>query len=716
MTIDMKQFHQTFFEESFEGLDVMESELLDLKPGNSDPEVLNAIFRAAHSIKGGSGTFGFSAVTEFTHVLETILDQMRNGQMAIQSDVVETLLLSVDVLRELLTDVRDENDIDHVRVDAMREKMQAIIDNKPVPQAEAGASQTESPSNAKESSGRGWAIDFKPYPDLLRSGNDPVGIFEELNELGELDVVANVDKLSGLQDMHAEECYLSWCLNLATDADEAAVVEAFDWVEGECDLSIEPLGTDSSAVSDSAGTALADMASADQQMSPADGEMAESKAPVLNYPDRRTVDIGAPSNTGERRKKQPAGDASIRVGVDKIDDLINMVGELVITQSMLGQIADDFSMSKLERLMDGLKLLERNTREIQENVMRIRMLPISFVFNRFPRLVHDLSGKLGKKIELRMLGESTELDKNVMEKISDPLVHLVRNSLDHGIEQPDDRVAKGKPETGVLTLNAFHQGGNIVIEISDDGAGLNAEKIFNKAVERGLVKPGDSLPQDKIYELIMEPGFSTAEAVSDVSGRGVGMDVVRQNIEALGGSVELASELDRGTTMTIRLPLTLAILDGQSVQVGDETYIIPLVSIVESVLVEEGELVSRVAGQAEVFRLRDEYLPIVRLYQLFNLTPKTRVITDGLVVVVEGNNQKIGLFVDDLLGQQQVVIKSLETNYKRLPGISGATILGDGSVSLILDIPGLIKLGQSMALPTEPNDPTFERKRLISAA
>jgi two-component system chemotaxis sensor kinase CheA len=406
--------------------------------------------------------------------------------------------------------------------------------------------------------------------------------------------------------------------------------------------------------------------------------------------DRRS---GTDRRKGDRRKNATsAGGNSIRVDIAKIDGLINMVGELVITQSMLSMLGDEFSMDKLERLQEGLIQLERHTRELQESVMQVRMLPISFTFSRFPRLVHDLSSKMGKKIELKMTGENTEVDKTVIEKIGDPLVHLVRNSLDHGIEMPDERIAAGKPETGVINLNAYHKGGNIIIEIRDDGKGLNKSKIEKKAIEKGLIDSEHNLSDRQIYELIFQPGFSTAEAVSDISGRGVGMDVVRKNINELGGNIEIESEPGKGSAIIIRLPLTLAILDGQTVKVADETYIVPLVSIIESIQVKEDQ-VKRVVGRGETFKLRDEYLPILRLHELFNIeNPKATRLEEGLLVVVEGDGRHCGLFVDDLLGQQQVVIKSLEANYQRVEGISGATILGDGSVSLILDIPGLLRL------------------------
>ncbi|MBW6454187.1 MAG: chemotaxis protein CheA, partial [Methyloprofundus sp.] len=394
----------------------------------------------------------------------------------------------------------------------------------------------------------------------------------------------------------------------------------------------------------------------------------------------------------KKAKSTSAASSSIRVDTGKIDTLINMVGELVITQSMLSLVGEDFTSEKIDQLKNGLVQLERHTRELQASVMNIRMLPISFVFSRFPRLVHDLSTKLDKKIELKLVGEHTEVDKTVVELISDPLVHLVRNSLDHGIEMPADRMAAGKPEMGTITLEAYHRGGNIVIEVKDDGKGLNKDFLRHKAIEKGLLDPDAVLTDKQCFELIFMAGFSTAEKVTDVSGRGVGMDVVRRNIQSLGGNIEITSNLGFGSTISINLPLTLAILDGQSIAVGDETFIVPLGSIIESIKISD-KMVNRVAGKGETFRLRDEYLPIVRMHHVFNVkSAKATKLNEGLLVVVDGQGVRCGLFVDDLLGQQQVVIKSLEANYRRVEGVSSATILGDGSVALILDIPGLVRL------------------------
>jgi two-component system, chemotaxis family, sensor kinase CheA len=446
-------------------------------------------------------------------------------------------------------------------------------------------------------------------------------------------------------------------------------LEIFDWVEADCDLVIEPL-------------AAAVLENTTPMATPVAATNPEERR---STPERRGSD--------DRRKPASTESASIRVSIEKVDELINTVGELVITQSMLGQFAniEELTKAHLQKLSDGLAQLERNTRELQESVMRIRMMPISHTFQRFPRLVHDMSGKMGKKIELKMAGEQTELDKTVMEKIGDPLVHLVRNSMDHGIEMPEVRKAAGKPETGVVTLNAYHQGGNIIIEISDDGAGLNKDKILKKARERGLVREEENPTEEQIFDLIFAPGLSTADQVSDISGRGVGMDVVRKNIRALGGTVDVKSQQGKGTTFLIRLPLTLAILDGQLIRVSKDIYIIPLVSIVESLQVKR-DRVNVITGRGEVYKLRDEYIPVIRMYHIFNSTPDNTNLENGLLIVVEADGKKAALFIDDLLSQQQVVIKSLESNFKKVNGLSGATILGDGTVALILDITELVNL------------------------
>ena len=673
----MQQFHQTFFEESFEGLDIMENELLNLDVGNADSEVINTIFRSAHSIKGGSGTFGFTAVAEFTHVAETLLDEMRDGVRQVTQESVDILLKSVDVMRDMLTALKDGGDMDAENIATVQKQLEELLGTE----GTSNTSAPESGSNNENSGVDGWLISFRPHIEMLRTGNDPVRMMYALTELGDIETKADLSALPAFADLNPEDSFLGWEITLKGDVNKDDITEVFDWVEDECDLEITPLSSSSAQ---------------------------EIESTPTDAPATTDTPTPAASPTKQAGSKKSTESASIRVGIDKVDEIINLVGELVITQSMLGQIGGEIgndeghNSSRMEKLLEGLAQLERNTREIQESVMRIRMLPISFVFSRVPRLVHDLSGKLDKKVELVTTGENTELDKTVMEKIGDPMVHLVRNALDHGIEPPEARKQEGKPETGTLTLNAYHKGGSIVIEISDDGAGINKERVLNKARANGLVGENETLTDDAINDLIFHPGLSTAESLSDVSGRGVGMDVVRKNIKSLGGSVRVDSVEGKGTIFTIQLPLTLAILDGQLVRVGSETFIIPLVSIIESIQVKSDNL-NGIAGKADLYKLREEYIPVIRAHHVFGMEDDNVSLNDRLMVVVEGDGHKAGIIVDDLLAQQQVVIKSLETNYERVDGLSGATILGDGTVALILDIAGVIEMFKTLSAPVPPS-------------
>ena len=683
MSIDLKQFHQVFFEESLEQLDDMEGALLNLDVEQIDAEAINTIFRAAHSIKGGSATFNFTQITEFTHVLETLLDQIRAEERSATVPMVDLFLQSVDCLREMINALIQDEEPDTTESKRLQALFEQFLAEDSEPKSDEGTAEaTASEDVAAETAGvDGWQIEFLPHKNMLCTGNEPSRMFRELAQLGDLQAKIDTSKLVDFDQLDPELCYFSWVLELSGKIELEQVEDVFEWVMDEADIRISPLTAKAAAEP-----------VVEQPSTPTPDESAPAAAtPIAASAEPEKVAAkAAPKVVASKDKGESS---SIRVAIDKVDALINMVGELVITQSMLGQLGRDFEMGQLDKLQEGLAQLEHNTRELQESVMRIRMLPISFAFNRFPRMVRDLSSKLNKQIELKVSGEQTELDKTVMEKINDPLVHLVRNALDHGLETPEVRRAAGKPETGTLHLHAHHQGGNIVIEIAEDGAGLNSEKILAKAIERKLVDPqeANSLSEDRINELIFLPGFSTADVVSDVSGRGVGMDVVRRNINGLGGSIEVRSKPNHGTTFTIRLPLTLAILDGQLIRVGKHIYIIPLVSIIESLQIREPQ-VNRVAGQSELYRLREDYVPIIRLYDVFGIRPDTEALADGLLVVVEGDNRRVGLVVDDLLEQQQVVIKSLEANYRRVEGVSGATILGDGTVALILDISGLISL------------------------
>ncbi len=671
--VDLTQFHKTFFEESQEGLDAMESALLALDSGSTDTELVHTIFRSAHSIKGGAATFGFVDVAAFTHVAESLLEEVRSGRRPVEPPLVDVLLRSVDCLRVMLRRSSAGQPVADAESEELRAELASLV---------SGQDEGVQPPPAESvSTSAGWRIDFAALPHLLQTGNDPLRLFRELQQLGQLDVIRAfiVDGAPAtLAEVDPTLCYLGWELHLQGAASRSDLDAVFDWLDGDCVLEIHPLSTGGSA----------------------ETENVSSSSPVATDPSRRDasppgiVKVATDIPAAVRETPiAPAEGSSIRVDIDKIDALINMMGELVITQSMLSEIGENFQQSQLEVLREGLVQLERNTRELQESVMRIRMLPIASIFNRFPRLVRDLERKLGKQVKLELQGEHTELDKTVLEKIGDPLVHLVRNAIDHGLESPSRRKAVGKSETGTLKLNAYHEGSNIVVQISDDGAGLNRDAITAKALQNGLISSGQELSDAEVADLIFQPGFSTAAQATDLSGRGVGMDVVRRNVRDLGGSVSVRSVSGKGSTFTIALPLTLAIVDGLVTAVGGERYIVPLISIVESLRLKASD-VRKVAGGGEVFHFRDAYLPIMRLHRSFACHEAVMDIERGIVVVVEEDGRRVGLLVDDLLGQQQAVVKSLEAHYRRVQGISGATILSDGSVALIVDVGGVVHMGR----------------------
>jgi two-component system chemotaxis sensor kinase CheA len=682
MSIDLSQFIPSFLEESFEGLELMESSLLNLDAG--DNEIINSIFRAAHSIKGGAGTFGFDNVTEFTHLVETLLDEIRDGRRDITAKDTELLLVSVDCMRLLIEAARDDADYDQDKITETTHLLEQTLEiDGPASHIEIA----KSDEDTQEPAGKIWHITFIPEHHLVQTGNDPLLLFSALADLGELTLKAKTDLLPAITEMDATELYISWELSLISDASEEDIREVFEWVEDECKLEIVELEASPKSSSSETQDSLRNSASVDPEIS-------DSQTALVTEQPASAIQSSEKIEKNKTKTKQDLG--SIRVGVDKVDSLINLMGELVITQSMLSELGNDFEISKLEKLKSGLDQLLQNTKELQESVMKIRMLPISFAFNRFPRLVHDLSIKTGKEINLVIRGEQTELDKTVMEQIGDPLVHLVRNAVDHGIESSDMRIANGKPKSGTITLDAYHQGGNIIIEISDDGGGINREAVLSKAIEKGLVDSGATLSDSQVFDLLFEPGFSTAKEISDISGRGVGMDVVKRNIQSLGGRIQVESQPGIGSKFKVNLPLTLAILDGQLVRVGTEVYIIPLITIVESLQAKE-EFINKVSGDMTLYRLRDDNVPVIPIYQLFDLPADTKEVNNALLVVVEADGQKVGLLVDDLLAQQQVVIKSLKDNYQQVEGISGATILGDGSVAMILDVPGMIEMAMKRA-------------------
>ncbi|MBM6611216.1 chemotaxis protein CheA [Citrobacter portucalensis] len=664
MSMDISDFYQTFFDEADELLADMEQHLLDLVPEAPDSEQLNAIFRAAHSIKGGAGTFGFTILQETTHLMENLLDEARRGEMQLNADIINLFLETKDIMQEQLDAYKSsvEPDADsfeyicqalrQLALEAKGETAPAVVNTAKLSVVDSAAMQEEAvakPEPASEES--------KKRITLSRLKASEVDLLEE--ELGNLatltDVVKGSDTLSATLDGNLAEDDIIAVLCFVIEADQ---------IEFET-VSAAPVAVEAEEVA-----------------------VVTEPQPVAVAPAVKATASEAPHSRAEREKPARASEStSIRVAVEKVDQLINLVGELVITQSMLAQRSNELDPVNHGDLITSMGQLQRNARDLQESVMSIRMMPMEYVFSRFPRLVRDLAGKLGKQVELTQVGSSTELDKSLIERIIDPLTHLVRNSLDHGIELPDKRLESGKSPIGNLTLSAEHQGGNICIEVTDDGAGLNRERILAKAVSQGM-PIHENMSDDEVGMLIFAPGFSTAEQVTDVSGRGVGMDVVKRNIQEMGGHVEIQSKQGQGTTIRILLPLTLAILDGMSVRVADEVFILPLNAVMESLQPREEDL-HPLAGGERVLEVRGEYLPLVELWKVFEVEGAKTEATQGIVVILQSAGRRYALLVDQLIGQHQVVVKNLESNYRKVPGISAATILGDGSVALIVDVSAL---------------------------
>lgn len=655
--MDISDFYQTFFDEADELLADMEKHLLELDFASPDTEMLNAIFRAAHSIKGGAGTFGFTVLQETTHIMENLLDDARRGELCLSTDIINLFLESKDIMQDQLDAYKSSQEPDQETFRYICEALRQIaLDDKPqaapvtAPAEPAKTSQPESTSGLLTVSLRAL------------SESDKTVLLEELTNLG--DVLSHQQQADTLQVE----------LQTSVSADDIQAVLCFV---------LEP-----EQITITAGSAQPAIAEPPQQEIPV--------AAVLTPAPVQTPKSDAAAKPKAAPRAPAAESSSLRVAVEKVDQIINQVGELIITQAMLSQLSGVLDSQLHDQLISSIGQMERNARDLQESVMSIRMMPMEYVFSRFPRLVHDLGSKLDKEIELTLKGGSAELDKSLIERIIDPLTHLVRNSLDHGIESAEARLAKCKPAKGNLTLSAEHHGGSIVIEVIDDGAGLNRQKILARAQAQGL-SVSDNWSDKEIWMLIFAAGFSTAEKVTDVSGRGVGMDVVRRNILAMGGHVEIHSEQDKGTTIRIILPLTLAILDGMSVRVGDEIYVLPLGTVMESLKPSESALY-RMAGDEQMLLVRGEYLPLVELHQVFNIESDVKQASDGIAVILESAGCRYALLVDQLIGQHQVVVKNLELNYRKVPGISAATILGDGSVALILDVVALITLSKNKKL------------------
>jgi two-component system, chemotaxis family, sensor kinase CheA len=732
MTIDISQFFQVFFDEAEELLAEMERLLLAVNIDAPDAEDLNAIFRTAHSVKGGASTFGVTDMTEVTHILETLLDRVRKGEMALTAEHVDAFLAAKDILKMQLDGHRHGAEVDQDAVADVRMMLQSLSQDAPVAALAPLAPSFHAPEAAvvDHSGGRRYRLELPPmvHREVTALGAELglmghvsitpldqdrnamlVTTHESLDDIIAIcSFVLNPDQMvvTELPALTAQQASLEQAQRAKTEEQlgygffdpvdlAPAAAQASPAQSGPGYGFFQPLDEIRAAAAEGADDARGyGFFQPIEQIRAAAGLPAEA-APVAQAhadehekkPGKKEEKAGGPAPGAES--------SSIRVSIEKVDQLINLVGELVITQAMIEQRVDTLDPMVHERLLNSVSQLTRNTRDLQEAVMSIRMMPMDFVFSRFPRMVRDLAAKLGKKVDFITNGAATELDKGLIERIVDPLTHLVRNSIDHGIEMPEVRRAAGKTDAGRLFLSASHQGGNIIIEVSDDGGGLNREKILAKAMQSGL-PVSETMADADVWQLIFAPGFSTAEQVTDVSGRGVGMDVVKRNITAMGGVVDIRSAKGFGTTISISLPLTLAILDGMSIRVGEEVYILPLGFVIES-LQPAPEDVKEISGKGKVVKVRGEYLPLVPLYQMFDITPRYTCPSEGIVVIIETEGRKAGLFIDDLVGQQQVVVKNLESNYRKVAGISGATILGDGGVSLILDVAALIRSSRQLA-------------------
>jgi two-component system, chemotaxis family, sensor kinase CheA len=711
MKIDLSQFRRTFLQESAEHVESMESNLLALRSTPNDVEILNAIFRSAHSIKGGAGSFGLSHLVRFTHGLESLLDRLRSVEVPATTEVITLLLHAVDVVRAMLEDGADAEMPEGAA--QLTEQMEKLCSQ------ELGAlapAQAEAAGNEERDRAAGmnfYRLDFRPHRDLFSSATNPIVLLRNLAALGTVSVCElHADDLPPLAALDPNQCYLRWTVELAASCPEEELRAVFEFVEHLADVTIQRVDQPHPGEK---GLALRQPSNTAPTLEVVAPPIEESTEPA----ERRKAEERRKSDERRAAAKKHAAAAessSIRVATEKVDRLIDLVGELVIAQVMTAQMVEDFEPSCLPKLRDAVAAMERSTRELHERVMAVRMMPVGTLFQRYVRVVYDIAQATGKQIRLEMDGEETEIDKSMLELLGDPLTHLIRNAADHGVESSELRLAAGKPAEGVIHMRAFHRSGRIVIEITDDGAGIDTARVRAKAVERGLIDSEAELSDDQIKMLIFAPGFSTRETVSDLSGRGVGMDVVKRNVQQLSGSLAVTSELGAGSTVSIELPLTLAILEGLLVRVTDRTLVLPLLAVVEAVPCA-GKIV-RVAEQAEVIVIRGESIPVLRVFRFLGMMPDapepggfrsadtvSNPVSDPvadsgsateeaqpLVVVVKTGRKKIGLVVDELLGQQQVVVKSLEKNLHKVEGLMGATILGDGRVAPIIDVAALAEL------------------------
>ncbi len=700
---DLQQFKQTYFEESSEFLVVAETGLLRLTPGSADMEEINAIFRAVHSIKGGGGAFGFTALVAFAHEFETVMDGVRNSTIAITDELVDILIRANDVLGQQLAHARDgTKPLAGFAADVVA-ALKGFAASATEEKNEDGAFGLFAPlpadTAASTSDGRKtFVVRFRPKADLLLTGSDPAFMLRALRHLGDAAIACDTAGLPALAALEPEQIYLQWTITLTTDKGLAEVQDVFEFVADES--LVEIIERDSAQLAETGPAA------------PATGntlEVARTAGapglPMTSPPVPTTEEAPAKAAAGKSSSQSAGGQTNlgshtIRVDLEKIDRLVNMVGEMVITQAMVAERVRGLPQGQFQELQEGLEELAHHTRELRENVMSIRAQPVGSVFSRMPRLVRELATATGKDVSLVTSGEATEVDKTVVENLVDPLTHMIRNSIDHGLESPDIREANGKSRTGTVHLSAAHRSGRIVIEVADDGKGIDRPRVMQKAVEKGLVQAGATLSDEEIDNLIFLPGFSTADKISNISGRGVGMDVVRRNITSLGGRIGVYSTPGQGSRFVLSLPLTLAVLDGMVISVGAERFVLPLTNIIESLRPKPAELHGLV-NKCDVMMARGEYIRLVYLHALFGIPGAVTDSTKGLVVLVETEDGgRLGLVVDEVLGQQQVVIKSLESNYRRLDGVAAATILGDGRVALILDIAGLREMSQQAGSPS----------------
>ena len=709
----LDQLKQTFFEECDEALQQIEAGLTEIREDHASDDTVNAVFRAVHSVKGGAGIFGFEALVEFAHVFETVLDGVRRGSLTATPDTIDVLLSSSDVLSDLVQMSRAGEAIPSGFGSECRTALEHITeqDNK-----DAGAEEDDSPAPAEfdgldftpvpidfepvpadagDTGGtRAVAITFRPKPEMLRKSNEPLYILRNLRKLGALELAPQLGDMPALAALEADRPYIWWTGTLETSAPRSEIDEVFEFVGDDCDLeiidTIAPPAVPADMLETAAAPALEPTPAIEEEKIAAAPPVAASH-PEKTPPAPAANEHGEATAPGRSPSAKPAA-TTTRIELERIDRVVNMVGELVIAQAMLGQIVQDLPEGTSGRLSQILEEVIHHTRELKDSVMSMRAQPVGSVFQRMPRLVRELSAKTAKKVRLEMAGETTEVDRSIIERLGDPLTHIIRNSVDHGIESPADRLAAGKNEEGIIRLSAEHRGGRIVIEIKDDGAGINSERVLKKAREKGLVGADATLTEDEISNLIMLPGFSTAETISDISGRGVGMDVVRSNIQDIGGRISLKSERGRGMTIQLALPLTLAVMDGMVIKTGHQTYVMPLSAICECLRPSRSEI-SNLIGTRGMLQLRGEFVPLVHLGDLLDINSTAAESSERVVIITDaGDGTRFGLVVDELLGHQQVVIKSIEESYGSVPGIAAATILGNGRVAFILDVEKLSDL------------------------